>query len=687
MADKTLNDVIERLKAEGQLTRNGHNSIKSVKEILKAMQDRDEESAKDESERGQQLADIKQALIDNDEEAVEAVTKSDDNLTTGDDVELLREEVKREMEVINLLREIRDNTAGMGGVGKPEKEKKEKSESTPLVDIGLGAIIAGGTAGVLGGLVQGYVKALDALIPGFEKLRKLVPKVFKQYLMLVPNIIKGVYFAIKGLGTAFTSALRVGMQGLAKLVPNQILAVGKAVGGFFGGIVKFFAVTIGKIFRVPQIIESIQKGFQSLISIPTQISKFVKAGAGSGNKVIKFISDGIKTLSDFFKAAGGVFKAVASTVSKIFTPILVVMSVFDFVGGFIEGFQQKEGNMMQKILAGFVGGIKGLLNGLIAVPLDMLKNGIAWIMEKIGIAPETTEAIRGFSFSELLNDLFTKPLEMLKNAGEWISQKLTGFSIAEFLENPLEGVKRGLINLILAPYHLALDAVGWIMSKLGFSELGEKLMSLDIMADVIMPIVDGIFAMVKGAGEMVSNIFSGDFDGAIRLIKNALRAILPVPDPSGNWYDPANLASKAIPKFVYDFAGIDKETGEMLELPEPEITVPDPTPIKTEIDTEQLQEDVDRNRPKVEFDTEQPIVVDGSQTEIDTPAMTNREAQQVQLDQENRQREERLAQNSGGAPIVIGGSSANVTNNNSSSSTTVGLTGTSGDPNDRYWGG
>ena len=62
------------------------------------------------------------------------------------------------------MREIRDNTAGMGGSTQPEK-KEEKKKGSPLVDIGLGAIIAGGTAGVLGGLVAGYVKALDALDP------------------------------------------------------------------------------------------------------------------------------------------------------------------------------------------------------------------------------------------------------------------------------------------------------------------------------------------------------------------------------------------------------------------------------------------------------------------------------------------------------------------------------------------
>ena len=100
------------MKAEGQLTRNtGTNSIKTVKELITHMKDRDEESARDASERNQQLAEIKQALMDGDEEAVEVITKSEDNLTTGDDLENLREEVKREMEVIELLREIRDNTA------------------------------------------------------------------------------------------------------------------------------------------------------------------------------------------------------------------------------------------------------------------------------------------------------------------------------------------------------------------------------------------------------------------------------------------------------------------------------------------------------------------------------------------------------------------------------------------------
>ena len=98
MADATLREVIERMKAEGQLTRNtGTNSIKTVKELITHMRDRDEESARDASERNQQLAEIKQALMDGDEEAVEVITKSEDNLTTGDDLENLREEVKREL--------------------------------------------------------------------------------------------------------------------------------------------------------------------------------------------------------------------------------------------------------------------------------------------------------------------------------------------------------------------------------------------------------------------------------------------------------------------------------------------------------------------------------------------------------------------------------------------------------------
>ena len=169
MADATLREVIERMKAEGQLTRNtGTNSIKTVKELITHMRDRDEESARDASERNQQLAEIKQALMDGDEEAVEVITKSEDNLTTGDDLENLREEVKRELETIELLREIRDNTAGMG---RPQKEEEDTS-GPGVAAIGAGALAVGAALGAAAGIIRGNLKALETLVPPIRMLRE-----------------------------------------------------------------------------------------------------------------------------------------------------------------------------------------------------------------------------------------------------------------------------------------------------------------------------------------------------------------------------------------------------------------------------------------------------------------------------------------------------------------------------------
>ena len=692
MADKTLNDVIERMKAEGQLTRNtGTNSIKTVKELVSHMKERDEESAKDASERNQQLAEIKQALLDGDEEAVEVITKSEDNLTTGDDVELLREEVARELEVIELLREIRDNTAGMG----QQPQKEEKQEGPGLVDVGLGAIVAGGALGAAAGVVLGQLKAIETLIPPIETLRRKLRILFKRTIpRQFTQLTKSIRGAVRGVLLAATIQF--------ELIRASFLDFGKKFKGLLRPVTGIFAPVVAVVRGIGNYIGRIAKTFTGAFDEIVKVFRAAKnfsTGTTAVGKALKPIQDGIRAVVGFFKGIGGVFSTVMKSVAKIFAPIAIVLTVVDTFKGAVEGFTKTEGSMLDKIIGGLKGGIKGFVNSLIGLPLDLLKNGIAWLMGKFGVDPEKVEAVRNFSFVESFNKIIDGLFAFPSKAIDWLTTKFSELSekVGQIITN-IMGDPIGFVSKILAaPYTLLQKGIAWILGKFGFENASEEVASFDIageiskvinrVVDFFKGVIDFYVGMFKGGAELVGNIFSGDFDAVKDTLKRILRSILPVPDPNGNWYDPANLASKAIPKAIYDFAGIDKETGEMLELPQPEITVPDPTPIRTEIDTAQLQEDVDRNRPKVEFDTEQPVVVDGSQTEIDTPAMTNREAQQMQLEQENRQREERVAQNSGGAPIVIGGSSANVTNNNSSSSTTVGLTGTSGDPNDRYWGG
>ena len=52
-----------------------------------------------------------------------------------------------------------------------------------------------------------------------------------------------------------------------------------------------------------------------------------------------------------------------------------------------------------------------------------------------------------------------------------------------------------------------------------------------------------------------------------RLIKSILRAILPDPSKDYGLFDPRGLAVKAIPDGVYEYAGINPDTGEEVAPP------------------------------------------------------------------------------------------------------------------------
>ena len=66
---------------------------------------------------------------------------------------------------------------------------------------------------------------------------------------------------------------------------------------------------------------------------------------------------------------------------KLFLPVTIVMSAFDFITGFIDGFKESEGN---NIVSRFIDGVgdptlSKLVGNLIGIPLDLLKSGVSFI--------------------------------------------------------------------------------------------------------------------------------------------------------------------------------------------------------------------------------------------------------------------------------------------------------------------
>lgn len=690
MADKTLNDVIQRMREEGQLDRNsGTHSIKSVKELI-------QEQGEDTRKTIQDLKSIFAGLTSatNRPEIGERtpVGEGANNLTAGDLQQEEREEDKYQGGVLGLLQTIADNTAS-----RPSKPEKTKSEGPSIIDIGLGAIVAGGALGAVAGIVLGQLKAIETLIPPIQTLRRklrilfkrTIPRQFAELTKSIKNSVRGLILAatiqfelirsnLAAFGERFKKLLRP-LQGIFK----PVITVIRAIGNYVGRITKVFTGAFDEIVKVFRAVKNFGSG-------TTKVSKALKP-----------IQDGVRAVMGFFKGIGTVFGRVAGFVGKIFAPIAIVMTVFDTAKGFAEGYEE------DGLIGGLKGGLKGFINSLIGMPLDLLKNGIAWLMEKFNVNPETVEAVKNFSFVESFNKIIDGLFELPKKAIAWMSEKFTSISetVGEFITNVMGDPLGFVSKIIAAPYELLQKGVAWILSKFGFENAAEDVESFDIagkIKDVIGSVIKlftdaidfyiGIFT--KGA-DLLGGLVSGDYDIS-DVFKEILRNILPDPSEDRAWYDPIGLVQRAIPAPVYEYAGIDPETGEVLEeLPvrTPEVEVPD-MEVAPALNTEELEQGVAaaQNATKIEIpvETRSPVVgtaVETDDVRVERSDVTGREAQQLALQQQQQDLANQQAAQSSTAMVLNSPTSLQTNNNVSNSNTTVGMTGTSGDPLDKSWGG
>ena len=126
----------------------------------------------------------------------------------------------------------------------------------------------------------------------------------------------------------------------------------------------------------------------------------------------------------------------------------------------------------------------------------------------------------------------------------------------------LGGLLTGIIQTIVgAPLDLLKDLTSWIIGKLGFDGASEALDSFSF-DQLIEDLFDGITSAIISMKDYVVELFNNPMEKIGQIgdvvndfLKSIVRMVLPTPDPNGNWYDPVNLAAKAIPQAVYDWAG------------------------------------------------------------------------------------------------------------------------------------
>ena len=307
--------------------------------------------------------------------------------------------------IIDLLTDIRDQKSG---VGDKEEEK-------------------GGIVGMLMGLLSGPMGIITAIGAGIVGFAMGFFGVFKDLFSVI--------------GKMFTRAISVVKKS----------KIGKFISKFFGKIKSVFSGLITMI-KNNKVIKSISSIFGKIKSVFSGLITMIK-----NNKVIKSISSIfgkiINSVKSVFGKISGVFSslmgksAIAGKIFKFaklfgrFSGVLtLIMAAFDGIKGFIQGFKE------DGILGGLKGGITEIINGLVGLPLDLLKDAVSWIMEKLGF-DGVSEAMDGFSFQTLIGDSIDKVFEVFGSIFDLVKGvfgKLVG--VLEKLAKPFKAAGSWLLE-------------------------------------------------------------------------------------------------------------------------------------------------------------------------------------------------------------------------------------------------
>lgn len=442
MADtNSISDLIDRIKAEGQLTRNtGTNSIKVTNMLLLGIKDSAEQT----------LA-----------------------LLTGQTT-ILKDFVN-DAAINARLAALGNQGAGAGGAGAgggPNPANGGQESGRPNVGFlaGLGATALGG----LVGMFKGWINAIKLFSP-----KKIVTLIEEALL----GIKKGIMFIIEPFAKTGKAIIAIAKDvlGFGKTIGrigtyfSDLFRIVKGVSGIVGKL--FFPLTIimTGFDTIKGIIDGYAEGgiigalegaitgfFNSLVFGPLDLIKDAVAwvleqlGFENAAKTLESFSFSqifTDLIGGTFELIGNVFTAIKTLFSNI---MQATIDAFDFVGSFttklVGGIFDIVGNVFDAITTYFYevvegfksggvwGGLGAILEGyfqlMVMKPLDLLKDLVSWAASLFGF--ENASAwLDSFSFSEMFTSVV-----------DWISA-IPG-KIVEFFEDMWVDAKGKLLSGLAA---------------------------------------------------------------------------------------------------------------------------------------------------------------------------------------------------------------------------------------------
>ena len=239
--------------------------------------------------------------------------------------------------------------------------------------------------------------------------------------------------------------------------------LGKTIDGFIDTVRNLFKIGDIKGFQKLSMFEDLQKTFGRATRPIISIIDGIKSFGTNVKNIFGSIKTGLASMKGFmagFKPIMAFAKTVGTVLGKIFLPITFLISIFDFVTGFMEGYKS------EGVFGGIRDGLAKVITGLIGLPLDLLKKGVAWVLKTFGFE-ETAKTLESFSFSEIITDLVKFPFNQLKKSVAWIGTLFT--DPVKALSDLWQGIvgDGGLIDILFKPIDMAIS---WVRGLFGFKE-------------------------------------------------------------------------------------------------------------------------------------------------------------------------------------------------------------------------
>lgn len=327
--------------------------------------------------------------------------------------------------------------------------------------------------GALGRLIRNIIKALaialdDKLFAGAirKALKRIADSIgdffrpIRNFLTESPKNFRARFAGITArIGTFFDDLLKP-MTTFFRNFRAGFSKIGTKALGVVDDAIKMedFSTFAGKIGATLRTL--IQKPFDILFS-----SFKTAEGSDDLKKVGDLLADFFRPIKEFFsvsensfigkmwnniKSAFSIFgegstfmrtlAAVGRTIGRMAWPLNVIFGIIDSVTGYFREYVDDDGQIKK---GGLIGSLSGLLEGIVGMPLDLIKSAASWIAGKFG-ATKVEDFLDSFSITDMIRNIIMTPIAAIQAA---LNKVIEG--IATFIEKSklipdslAEGVRR-----------------------------------------------------------------------------------------------------------------------------------------------------------------------------------------------------------------------------------------------------